>query len=54
MLTKSAAKKEKIRYLKMEGNGYHRWGGALYEVKGGKYRQMFSESNPASGWRLLK
>lgn len=54
MLSKTQQKKEKIRHLKEQGDGLHRWGGALYEVKGDKYRQMFAESNPASDWRKLK
>lgn len=53
MITKSQIKKQKLDYLKSEGDGYHRWGGALYEVRGDKYRQMYAESNPASGWKKL-
>ena len=53
MMSKSQQKKEKMRYLRGQGNGFHRWGGAMYEVRGDKYRQMYSESNPASNWRKL-
>jgi len=53
MITRSQTKKQKIDYLKSQGNGFHRWGGALYEVLGSKYRQMYAESSPASGWRKL-
>lgn len=51
--SKASTLREKKAYLTKEGNGYHRWGGALYEVQDGKYRQMYAENNPASGWRKL-
>lgn len=45
---------EKHAHLASKEDGVHRWGGASYEKKGEKYRQVYAAGHPASGWRKLR